>query len=263
MRLISALLILVASASAQGLLVRGSGGGAPGPSFPTPTHTYLLDEGSGSTVNDSETAGNDGTFPGSSADPTWAGGGLTFASGDYVPLGSLFSLAIETAANTVCTTYSLPDTGANRSAIGEYDGDGWWLGGTVNSSHKAEFFARTSGTGNGLRVQFGGSPATSTWYHVCVALPANPTCATAGVFVNGADASSGQNCPQDNLSSDPAYSGNQARFGTQSTVGTANGQVVGVTRIWKGTQLNSTQIAAVCNADKTVMAGRSITLQCP
>lgn len=229
----------------------GRAGGAP--SFPTPSSTWLMDEGTGETAADS-----DGSIDCTKAflvnnKPTWVAAGLDFDGNDNLGCDVNYRIDTTTTAFSICAAYKPDGTTATGQIIANgTTGYGLYNGFTDNV---AEAMVRTTTTTNELRFNATNTVSAGTWYHFCAALSAAPTAANSELYFNGSLAS--ENTTNNSLTSSPSYSSNLT-IGTLGFDGT-----IGIVRFWSGTKLDATQAAAVCNADKTIMAGRSVTITCP
>lgn len=230
-----------------------------GATCPTPNRLYSLQEGSGTTVDDTGSDNVDGDLAGGSDTPTWTTEGLTFNSSDYVLMDSRTSVAYWTGPFTVCTAFKTPSLGGRGGLIGEFNGAGWFLTVSNNGSYSTEIFITTAGSTNREIIQWGASPATNTWYFSCIGMPANGEGSNSSVYINGAPTTVGAN-PTTTLSSALTYGTQELRMGTMQSTGTGFGQTVGWSAIWKTTKLTDDEIEACCVDADTAMGG---VLTCP
>jgi len=222
----------------------------------------LLNEGTGQTVADSSgsfdcTLGADSGS--STNDPAWVAEGLSFDGGDFVRCGAIYAI------NTTTTPFSLSvvfnSTNLNRFIIAYSSGAGVGWAATQNANDILFRIITTAST-NELGIRTTNTISTSTWYHLTISVPANPTAATTKIYLNGVAVS--QDTDTDTLSSSPDYAANTFNLGGAGTGG--NGPFIGtqgLARFFSGVALDATQVAALCNADKVIMAARSVTITCP
>lgn len=266
-RLTSLLLLLAAALPAQGLLVRGGGGGV---SCPSSTHKYLINEGSGGTTNDSV-----GSLHFTLNGASWVTGGLEFPSTAYA---SATGLSYDLVANdfSACMVIKPVSYGSRLGLWADFNsGHGVAITISINASCLAEMVYQGGGSGQRDNVRFGpdnGSTACSTSlsaetvYELCVAKPAGRDASAITASVNGTPVIVEVVTDAFDGSETISYSGNQQRLGASQQSGfgsSTNGEDVLWSSLFLGDLLTADEQAACCNEAKTDMAAQGVTVTCP
>lgn len=269
MRFFLMLLILCWPLSGQLIRIPGPGGVPIGgaPAFPTPSSTWLLDEGTGATAADSVGSFDCTLFGGAAF--TSEGLASDGATGSGTNCGEIYPIDTTTTAFSMCAVFKVTASASvDQHLMGR-------MPSTIASGYSMDAGA-PSNNAMGANVKKSNAPddrlifATAssslvidTWYHLCGTFPANPSFATSETYVNGV-LSKAASASSDTLVGPPIYdSANE--FGLTSADGLNRRMtgVIGLAAIWATTELTVDEVIAHCNDAKTIMAARSVTLTCP
>lgn len=225
-----------------------------------PTSTWLFDEGSGSTANDSSSS-NDGTISGS---PTWVTEGLQTDATTSISMGNVLdndgttpfsvSIVFEQDNQTAVAGMMVEKMGGNS-------GPGYAIISNLGITRtiSIDIASAYGGTNPYLQVRSPFPTHTSnTWLHFMVTYSGSGTAAGVKMYVNGSAVT--PVVARDTFSTTASNSGNHiigdgVRTAYNCFVGT-----LGIVRHWSNKELSATEVSDWYTTDQTIMSGRGVTI---